>query len=94
MSRKKTILITGGTGFLGKRLGLALKEKYKVILGARNNKGNAYAQRFTGCDVIPLDVTNIESVRDAVVNTRPDLIMHAVATKFVDLAERQPMELV
>jgi len=35
---EKTLLITGGTGFLGKRLGLALKEKYDVILASRNNK--------------------------------------------------------
>ena len=36
MKRKQKILITGGTGFLGKRLGLALKEKYDVILANIN----------------------------------------------------------
>ena len=88
------ILITGGTGYLGKRLGLALKEKHKVVLGGRSNKLNLVAQKFTGCDVIPLDVTNIESVRDAVIDVKPDIILHAAATKFVDLAEKQPMECV
>jgi UDP-N-acetylglucosamine 4,6-dehydratase/5-epimerase len=90
----KTILITGGTGFLGKRLGLALKNDYKVILTGRNNKQNFTAQKFTGCDVLPLDITNIEAVRDVVNETRPDIIIHAAATKFVDLAEKQPMECV
>lgn len=91
---KKTVLITGGTGFLGKRLGLALKDGYDVVLTGRNNKSNMAACALTGCEVIPMDVTNIEAVRDAVVSTRPAVIIHAAATKFVDLAEKQPMECV
>jgi FlaA1/EpsC-like NDP-sugar epimerase len=89
-----TILITGGTGYLGRRLGAALRERHKVVLGARNNKQNMVAQGLTGCEVVPLDVAHIESVRDAVVAFKPDTVIHAAATKFVDLAERQPMECV
>ena len=88
----KTILITGGTGFVGKRLGLALKSDYRIILAGRNNKLAKQAQDCTGCEAVPLDVTNIESVRDIVVAERPNIIIHAAATKFVDNAERQPME--
>jgi UDP-N-acetylglucosamine 4,6-dehydratase/5-epimerase len=87
-----TILITGGTGFLGRHLALALRDDHEVVLGGRNNKQNAFAASVTGCRVIPLDVTGIESVRDAVVETRPDAIVHAAATKFVDLSERAPLE--
>lgn len=89
---KETILITGGTGFLGKRLGLALKDRYQVVLAGRSNKLNMLAQEFTGCAVLPLDVANIESVRDVFIETKPQIVIHAAATKFVDLAERQPME--
>src|SRR5512140_93382 len=89
-----TILITGGTGYLGKRLGVALHGRRRVVLGARNNKQNMFAQQFAGCEVVPLDVASIESVRDAVVAVKPSVIIHAAATKFVDLAERQPMECV
>jgi UDP-N-acetylglucosamine 4,6-dehydratase len=92
VTSKDTVLITGGTGFLGKRLAVKLKDDYRVILGARDNKRNLMAQQFSGCAVIPMDVANIESVRDAVVSTRPKIIIHAAATKFVDLAEREPME--
>ncbi|MCA1565451.1 MAG: polysaccharide biosynthesis protein [Acidobacteria bacterium] len=89
---KRTILITGGTGFLGKWLGRALKDQYEVVLTGRNNKHNMDAQQFTGCAVLPMDVSNIESVRDVFSEARPEVVVHAAATKYVDLSERQPME--
>ena len=89
---RQRVLITGGTGFLGKRLALAMKDSHDVTLSGRNNKQNQAAERFTGTAVIPLDVARIESVRDALIECRPNIIIHAAATKFVDLAERQPLE--
>ena len=52
------------------------------------------SERFAGVKCMPMDVSNIESVRDAFVEFRPDVVVHAAATKFVDLSERQPMECV
>ena len=89
---KKRVLITGGTGFLGRRLGMAMKADYDVVLAARNNKQNYMAGQYTGCETVPLDITSIDSVRDAVVECRPDILIHAAATKFVDLSEKQPLE--
>lgn len=86
------ILITGGTGFLGRRLALDLRDENQVTIAGRNNAQNVVAEQVTGCAAIALDVTNIESVRDAMVQVRPDVIIHAAATKYVDLAERQPLE--
>jgi UDP-N-acetylglucosamine 4,6-dehydratase/5-epimerase len=91
---KGKVLITGGTGFLGRRLALALKNTYDIVLTGRNNKQNFMAEKFTGCKVMPMDVANIEAVRDIFSEVRPDVVIHAAATKFVDLAERQPMECV
>src|ERR1700722_16226249 len=90
----KKILITGGTGFLGRELGRQLKKDYTVYLTGRNNTQNMWAQRYTGCEVLPMDVSNIESVRDAFNATKPDIVIHAAATKFVDISERQPFEAV
>jgi UDP-glucose 4-epimerase len=90
----KTILITGGTGFLGRNLALKLKKDYRIILTGRNNKQNLFASKYTGCQVAPLDISNIESVRDVFVEFKPDVVIHAAATKFVDLAEKYPMECV
>jgi nucleoside-diphosphate-sugar epimerase len=35
---RKRVLITGGTGFLGKHLALAMKDSHEVVLSGRNNK--------------------------------------------------------
>ncbi|MDB4967974.1 MAG: UDP-glucose 4-epimerase [Myxococcales bacterium] len=88
----RTILITGGTGFLGRALARQLRGKARVVLAGRNNEQNRTAALATGCDVIPLDVANLASMRDAVVETRPHAIIHAAASKFVDLAEKHPHE--
>ncbi|HAI75809.1 MAG TPA: capsule biosynthesis protein CapD [Microscillaceae bacterium] len=91
---KPTLLITGGTGFLGKRLALALKDQYRVVLTGRNNKQNLQARKFTGCEVAPMDVSQIEAIRDTFLEFKPQVVIHAAATKFVDLAEKYPMECV
>jgi FlaA1/EpsC-like NDP-sugar epimerase len=52
------------------------------------------ARNFSGCDVIAMDVVHIESVRDIVTEVAPDIVIHAAATKFVDVSERYPMEAV
>ena len=89
----KKVLITGGTGFLGKRLGKRLKQEgYEVFLTGRNNKQNMMASQFSGCQSYAMDVSSIESVRDIITQTKPDIIIHAAATKFVDISEKQPME--
>lgn len=89
---KPTILVTGGSGFVGRRLGWRLREEYNVVLCARNQLQNMLAERTSGCPCIPVDVSRIESIHDAVVETKPDIIIHAAATKYVDLGERQPLE--
>jgi FlaA1/EpsC-like NDP-sugar epimerase len=73
-------------------LALTLKDRYDICITGRNNKQNFYSERFSGVKCIPMDVSQIESVRDAFVEFKPDFVVHAAATKFVDLSERQPME--
>lgn len=92
---QKKILITGGSGYLGRHLGRRLRESgYDVVLAARNNKQNFHATNFSGCRSLAMDVTNIESVRDIIAQERPAIVVHAAATKFVDISETQPMETV
>lgn len=89
---KKRVLITGGSGFLGRNLAIKLKDEYEIYLGSRNNKQNFQAKNITGTTTIPLDVSNIESVRDVIRYVKPHIIIHAAATKFVDLSEKFPLE--
>ncbi len=89
---KKKILITGGTGFLGINLAKKFNKKFTVILSGRNNKLNYIAKNKTQCEAIPLDVSNINSIRDGINYVKPDIIIHAAATKFVDLSEKYPFE--
>ena len=88
----KTILITGGSGFLGRNLAVKLKNNYNIILGARNNGNNQLAQIKTNCVVTPLDITNLQSISDTINEFKPDIIIHAAATKYVDISEQYPME--
>jgi UDP-N-acetylglucosamine 4,6-dehydratase/5-epimerase len=88
----ETILITGGTGFLGRELGEQLKAQYRVVLAARNNNQNQIANRITGCEIAPLDIVNINSVNDVFDEFKPDIVIHAAATKYVDLSEKYPNE--
>jgi UDP-N-acetylglucosamine 4,6-dehydratase/5-epimerase len=88
----ETVLITGGSGFLGRHLALKLKDRYRVVLGARNNGNNQLAQVKTECTVIPMDITNISSIYDTVNEFKPSYIIHAAATKYVDVSEQYPME--
>ncbi len=89
---KKNILITGGSGYLGVNLALKLKSKFNIYLGSRNQKRNFEASKISGCESIPMDVTNINSIRDAVIYSKPEIIIHAAATKFVDISEKFPFE--
>ena len=86
------LLITGGTGFLGKELAIKLRNDYDLLLAGRNNKQNQIAKNITKCDVMPMDVTSSESVKDILNHFKPNIVIHAAATKFVDLSEKYPME--
>ena len=63
---------------------------HDVTLASRNNKNNLLAEKFSACRVLAMDVASIEVVKDIVNQVEPDVIIHGAATKFVDIAEKQP----
>lgn len=89
---RKNVLITGGSGFLGRHLAMALAPKCNVIIGGRNHTLIQYASNVTSCISIPLDVRSKDSISNALRIYQPEIIIHAAATKFVQQSEASPDE--
>jgi dTDP-4-dehydrorhamnose reductase len=68
------ILVTGHTGLLGTELMPTLQAEHDVL----------------GCSLPERDITDPEGARRAVLEARPDLVVHAAAYTAVDECERQP----
>lgn len=88
----KQLLITGGTGFLGRHLGRSLKTQFNVVLTGRNHDQNRAAADFSGCETVPLEVGSAAAVEDVFSRYRPQIVIHAAASKYVDIAEAHPLE--
>jgi UDP-N-acetylglucosamine 4,6-dehydratase len=86
------ILITGGSGFLGQHLAEQLHGSHEVIISSRNQKQMLSAAHHLGVEAVPLDVSNCQSTIEIFQRLKPDIVVHAAATKFVDLAEKYPNE--
>ena len=88
----KKILITGGSGFLGKNLSKRLLENYKVFCTSRNQKQLQYLKNYLDVETLPGDITNFHSINEVISRVKPDFIIHAASTKFVGLSEKFPNE--
>ncbi len=86
------VLITGGSGFLGKNLANNLKNDYEVYLTSRNQKQLQAASSFLDVESAPSDISNFHSIDEIISRSKPDIIIHAGATKFVNISEKFPNE--
>lgn len=102
MLTDKSILITGGTGSLGKALTSHILTKYPevkrlVIFSRDEQKQFEMAQEFSPSDYPQIrffigDIRDYERVRRALKGV--DYVIHAAAMKHVPIAEYNPMECV
>ena len=88
----KKVLITGGSGFLGKNLSKNLSKDFELYCTARNQKQLQQVQKNIDLEILPGDVANYHSINEIISRVKPDIIVHAAATKFVGLSEKFPNE--
>ncbi|MFI5346495.1 MAG: SDR family oxidoreductase [Elusimicrobiota bacterium] len=77
----KTLLLTGATGFLGRRLAPGLAPFGRVVRASRTVEGE---------DSVRLDLEDPDSVRRAFDQIRPDAVVHSGAVAGPDECEREP----
>ena len=82
---RRRVLITGGTGLLGKALLEAVPEAMEATATWHRRPPQEWAHRF-----LPLEVTDPAAVRQLLSETRPNAVIHAASIGAVDEAERDP----
>lgn len=68
----KTILIVGGSGFVGSHLAMRLRDEYKVI-----TTHFRHAQRIPGVTDYPLSVHQLDWSKELLLHLQPDIIIYA-----------------
>ncbi|MDE2142902.1 MAG: SDR family oxidoreductase [Elusimicrobia bacterium] len=79
--KPETLLLTGATGFLGRRLAPELAASWRVVRASRSAEGE---------DSIRLDLEDADSVRRAFDRVRPSVVVHCGAVAGPDECEREP----
>jgi UDP-N-acetylglucosamine 4,6-dehydratase len=84
------MIITGGSGFLGRALAKKFRNKFEVFLGGRNVMLGRAAEAETGCAFVPFDICSRSAVLRVFSDLSPHVVIHAAASKFVDTDELFP----
>jgi len=93
--KDKTILITGGSGFLGRRLALHLMKsdaKEIRIFSRDESLQEKMKDKYPLCNYILGDVRDYQSVKKAASGV--NVVIHAAAVKYLDWAQVQPTDCV
>ncbi len=79
------VLVAGASGTIGSRLVPQLVDQGHEVVGAATSPGGAARVQALGAEAIVLDLLDPHAVRGAVLDTRPDAIIHQ-ATALADAA--------
>lgn len=93
MLKGKTILITGGAGFIGSTLARKLVDSNKII-AFDNFKRNALDDKLRNSPNFSVetgDVTDASALQDIVEKTRPTHVVHAAAIAGIDTVIKSPV---
>ncbi len=83
----KSVLIIGGSGFVGTHLALRLREKHKVF-------ATYFKRRVSvpGVTFVPFNMAQRDWVKRVVYMARPDVVIYAAGSNDVDWCEANPRE--
>ncbi|MCK5043482.1 SDR family oxidoreductase [Candidatus Pacearchaeota archaeon] len=87
LTKKDTILITGGSGLLGSNLAVFLGDKFNVYFLYNKN-----FVKLPNCEGIKIDLTNFEETKKLILKVKPKIIIHCAALTNVDYCEEKPHE--
>ena len=78
------VLVTGGSGFVGRRLVEALRSRgYDVVSAAPAHGSDAH---------VPFQLTDADNVRSVVETVRPEVVFHLAAQAFIPESIEHPLE--
>ncbi len=85
MAKTRSVLIMGGSGFVGTQLALRLRDRYKVF-------ACYYTQpiRIPGVSCVPMKVDDRDWAKRIAYNARPDAIIYAAGSNDMNRAEADP----
>ncbi|KAI9294677.1 NAD-P-binding protein [Neoconidiobolus thromboides FSU 785] len=86
MNNNETIIITGASGLLGRKVYQVIKSegKFKNIIGLAFSRAED--------DLIKIDLTNTEQVKQLFDTYKPNVVIHCAAERFPDKVESNPEE--
>lgn len=91
--KDKSVLITGGSGSLGRGLLKRISKFNRLVIFSRSEHGQDHLRRdYPKVEFVLGDVRDLQAVKRAVKGM--DIVIHAAAFKYLDLAEAQPRECV
>lgn len=82
------VLVTGGTGFLGRGILRRFAGTWDITVYSRDEyKQFQCKQRWPDVDYTLGDVLNVDRLANVIGRTKPDLVIHTAAVKFIPEAE-------
>ncbi|PGG99802.1 hypothetical protein AJ80_09285 [Polytolypa hystricis UAMH7299] len=93
---KKTILITGATGFLGRAVLKAFQDDNNANVDDDGDAkkweiyGQGFSREIPETQILKVDLTKDEDVEWLIGFTKPDVVIHCAANRYPDLCEANP----
>jgi dTDP-4-dehydrorhamnose reductase len=85
VAQTRSILIIGGSGFVGTNLALRMREQFKVFITYRS-----HPIKIPGVTGVPLAADNRNWAKRVVYTAKPDAIIYAAGSNSVEKAEADP----